>query len=117
MIVAEAQHHLDNYLPISDDRLLLDGWQSNMDNVPVAPSLTGQARLDYITAIWQAEVDGEVTGDERSNLPPFNAAGAYWDAMVRCEHQSRLHSFHTTGDDHGPPDEEADAPPPTFDGH
>ena len=33
---------------ITADRSLSDGWLVNLDNVPVAPPLTGQARLEYI---------------------------------------------------------------------
>ena len=85
---------------MSADRRLPYGLQSNVDNIPVAPPLTGQARLDYITALWQPEVDGAVTEEERSHLPPFNAAAVYWDVMVDYEHQGRLHSFRTACDDH-----------------
>ena len=45
-----------------------------MNNIPVAPPLTGQARLDYISALWQVEVDDAVIEEERSHLPPFNAS-------------------------------------------
>ena len=120
MTVAEAQHHLENYLPVPADRCLPDGWLTNMDNVPVAPRLAGQARLDYSTALWQTEVDG-ATEEERRQLPSFNVEAAYWDVLVNYEHQDRLHSVRTAGDDHGPPDEvsdeEAEAPPPTCDDH
>ena len=75
MVVAEAQHHLENYLPVPPSRRLPDRWHTNLDNVPVAPPLVGQARLDYITALWQSEVDG-ATEEERRQLPPFNATAA-----------------------------------------
>ena len=52
-----------------------------MDNVPVARRLAGQARLDYITALWQSEVDG-ATDEERTQLPPFNTTATYWDVLV-----------------------------------
>ena len=48
MTVEEVQHHERNYIPAPSDRRLSDGWMPNVDNVPVAPRLTGQARLDYI---------------------------------------------------------------------
>ena len=66
--------------------------------------------------MWQAEVAGADTEEERSHVPPFNASAAYWNAMVRCEHAGRLHSFHTDGEEGEPPepvsDEEDPALPP-----
>ena len=96
MTAVEAQHHLENYLPVPPGRRLPDGWHTNLDNVPVAPPLTGQARLDYITVLWQTEVDG-VTKEGRRQLLPFNVTAAYWDVMVEDEHQGPLHSFRPTG--------------------
>ena len=106
------------HIPLLVDRRMPSGWLVNLDNVPVAPPLTGQARLEYIQSVWQAEVVGAVTEEERSNLSPFNTSTAYWDAMVRCEHSDHLHSFRTDGDDHKPPEpvsgeEEPALPPPS----
>ena len=115
MTAVEAQHHLENYLPVPPSRRLPNGWQTNLDNVPVAPRLAGKARLDYITALWQSEVDG-ATEEERTHLPPFNATAAYWDVLVEYKHQERLHNRRPAGDDPGPPevsDEEAEATPPS----
>ena len=77
--------------------------------------ITGQARLEYISALWQADVDDALTEEERSHLPPFNVSALYWDVMVDYEYQGRVHSFRTAGDDHGSPDEVSDeeAPPPS----
>ena len=91
----------------------------NLDNVPVAPPLTGQARLDYIRAMWDSDVAG-ATEDERSRLPPFNAEAPYWDVIVRSEHACLLHSFTTTSrTDDEPPEpasmessDDEEAPPP-----
>ena len=119
MTVAKVQHHLENYLPVPAGRCLPNGWQTNLNTVPVTPRLAGQARLDYITALWQSEVDG-ATEEERTHLPLFNETMAYWDALVEFEHQERLHSRRPAGDDPGPPevsDEEAEAPPPSCDVH
>ena len=90
-----------------------------MDNVPVAPPLTGQVRLDYTSALWQAAVDGAVAEEERSHMSPFNASAPYWDVMVDYEYQGRLHGFRTAGDDNRPPDEVSDeeAPPPSCANH
>ena len=100
------------------DRRLPDCWMVNLDNVPVAPPLTGQARLDYIRAMWDSDAAGAVTEEERSHVPPFNAEAPYWDVIVRSEHACRLHSFATTSrtDDEPAPvessdDEEAASPP------
>ena len=54
MTVEEAEQLVHDYLPLSADRSLPDGWLVNMDNVPVAPPLTGQAWLDYILAMWDS---------------------------------------------------------------
>ena len=110
----EVEQLVRDYLPLPADRRLPDGWLVNLDNVPVAPPLTGQARLEYIQSVWQAEVVGAVTEEERSNLPPFNASAAYWDAMVRCEHAGRLHGFRTDGDDDEPPEPVSDEEEPAL---
>ena len=98
------------------DRRLPAGWLPNMDNVLVAPPLGGQARLDYIQTLWQAEVDGVVTEEKRGRLLQFNASTVYWDVLVDAEYVGRLHSFCTTGIE--PPDdvfdeEEPPLPPPS----
>ena len=93
-----------------------------MDNVPGAPPLTGQARLDYIRAMWDSDAAGAVTEEERSHVPPFNAEAPYWNVIMRSEHACRLHSFATTShtDDEPPEpapvessDNEEATPPPT----
>ena len=76
MTVEEAQHHECNYIPASSDRRMPDGWMPNVDNVPVAPPLTGQARLDYIRSLWQADADG-ATEDERRYVALFNPSAPY----------------------------------------
>ena len=67
--------------------------------------------------MWEAEVAGAVTEEERSNLPSFNVSATYWNIMVRSEHAGRLHSFATSGTDDEPPEpasgeEEPALPPP-----
>ena len=44
---------------VPDDRcsMTVEEAQHHLDNVPVAPPLTGQMGLDYIGTLWQAEVD------------------------------------------------------------
>ena len=78
MMVEEAEQLVCDYLPLPADRRLPDGWLVNIDNVPVAPPLTGQARLDYIRVMWDSNAVGVVTEEERSRLPPFNASAVYW---------------------------------------
>ena len=41
MMVEEAEQLVRDYLPLPADRRLPDGWLVNIDNVPVAPPLTG----------------------------------------------------------------------------
>ena len=98
MMVEEAEQLMRDYLPLPADRRLPDGWLVNIDNVPVAPPLTGQARLDYIRAMWDSDAAGAVTEEERSRVPPFNALAPYWDYIVRSEHppppQLRHHQPH-----------------------
>ena len=72
---------MHDYLPLPADRRLPDGWLVNLDNVPVAPPLTGQARMEYIQSVWQAEAAGIVTEEERSSLPPFNTSS--WRELLR----------------------------------
>ena len=107
---------MHDYLQVPAGRRLPDSWLVNVDNVPIAPPLTGQARLEYIQSLWQAEVAGAVT-EEWSHLPLFNTSAAYWDGMVRSEHAGRLNSFSTNGTDDEPPelvsDEEPALPPPS----
>ena len=126
MMVEEAEQLVRDYLPLPADRSLPDGWLVNLDNVPVAPPLTGQARLEYIQSMWQADVTGVVTEEERSHVPPFNAEAPYWDVIVRSEQACRLHSFATTSRTNDEPpepapvessDDEEAAPPPTCAGH
>ena len=103
----EVEQLVRDYLPLPADRRLPDGWLVNLDNVPVAPPLTGKTRLEYIQSLWQAEIDA-LTEEERSRLPPFNASTVYWDVLVDAEYAGRLHSFSTTDIDHEPP-----LPPPS----
>ena len=56
-----------DYLSLPADRRLPDGWLVNQDNVVVAPPMTGQASLEYIQSVWQAEVAGAV---ERTRMSP-----------------------------------------------
>ena len=44
----KAEQLFRDYLPLLADSRLSDGWLVNLDNVPVAPPLTEQARLEYI---------------------------------------------------------------------
>ena len=83
MTVDEAEQLVRDYLPLPADRRMPDGWLVNLDNVPVALPLTGQARLEYIQSMWQTDVAGAVTEEERSQVPPFNAEAPYWDVIVR----------------------------------
>ena len=55
MTVEEADQLVRDYPPLPADRRLPDGWLVNIDNVPVAPPLTGQARLDYIRTMWDSD--------------------------------------------------------------
>ena len=89
MTVEEAEQLVRAFLPLPADRRLPDGWLVNIDNVPVAPPLTGQA-------MWDSDAAGAVTEEERSRVPPFNVSAPYWDYIVRSEHARRLHSFATT---------------------
>ena len=101
------------YLPLPADRRLPDVWLVNLDNVPVAPPLTGQTRLDYIRAMWDSDAVGTVTEEERSHVPPFNASAPYWDYIVRSEHARGLYSIATTSRTDDESDNEEAAPPPT----
>ena len=72
--------------------------------------------------MWDSNVVGAVTEEERSRVPPFNASAPYWDYIVRSEHVHRLHSFATTSRTEDEPapvessDDEEAAPPPTCTG-
>ena len=97
---------------------IFSSWSPHVID-PKAARLAGQARLDYITALWQSKVD-DATEEERTHMLAFNATAAYWDVLVEYEHQERLHSRRPAGDDPGTPEvsnEEAEAPPPSCDGH
>ena len=90
MTVEEALYHERNYISAPSDRRLPDGWMPNVDNVQVAPPLTGKARLDYIRSVWQADADG-ATEDEWRYVAPFNPSAPYWDAVVASKHADRVH--------------------------
>ena len=77
MTVEEAEQLVRDYLPLPADRRLPDGWLVNIDNVSVTPPLTGQARLDYIRAMWDSDAADAVMEKEHSNVPPFNAEVPY----------------------------------------
>ena len=79
MMVEEAEQVVRDYHPVPADRRLPNGWLVNIDNVPVAPPLTDQARLDYIRVMWDSDATGTVTEEERSRVPPFNVSTPYWD--------------------------------------
>ena len=51
LTVEEAEQLVRYYLPLPADHRLPDGWLLNLYNVPVAPPLTGQARLEYIQSL------------------------------------------------------------------
>ena len=61
-----------DYRPVPADRHLPAYWLTNVDNVPIAPPVIGQARLDYIQMLRQAELAQVMPGEERP-LPKFNA--------------------------------------------
>ena len=72
--------------------------------------------------MWQPEVDGIVTEEEWSHLPPFNALTVYWDNLVDAEYAKHFHILSTTGTYHEPPEQVSDEevappPPPSCAGH
>ena len=60
--------------------------------------------IDYIQRLWQAEVDGAVTKEERGHLPPINMWEVYSNVLVDVEYRGRLQIFLRTRTDPDPPD-------------
>ena len=78
---AEAHELIRTNTPVPAYCLIPEGWTRNMMNdVPVAPRLAGQARLDYIKHIL-------------TRFLGMCHTEPYWDVQVEMEYQVRLNSF------------------------
>ena len=70
-------------MPVEDDATLPKGWTRNVVNVPVAPRLSGQERIDFIKRKWQ-----EVSYEHKLD-PTYSICAPYWHAVVDTEYEAR----------------------------
>ena len=84
---AEARELIRTNTPVPGNSRLPEGWETNPVHVPVAPRLTGQARVDYVTLCMQ-RMAREAHDDAR-----FEPNSSYWDDEIEAEFQYRRKSF------------------------
>lgn len=96
----EALEHLRNNSPLPAGCVLPEGWTTNVVHVPVAPPLSGQARLEFIQREYQ-RLPLELRRDPKYT----RSSSSYWDRKVEVEYNWRLSSFFPTGGNKSPPAE------------
>jgi hypothetical protein len=108
----EARLYIRNNTPLEPGVTLPEGWVTNIVNVPVAPRLSGQARVDYINLCRTA-----MSWEERRD-PKYAVSAPYWDRTVEAEYEARRGSFFLPAGMREPPpewvdsDDDDDAPLP-----
>ena len=70
-------------LPVADDANLPDRWVRSAANIPVAPRLSGQDRVEFVNRKW-TEMPYEQKLDAK-----YSISAPYWHAVVNKEYEAR----------------------------
>ena len=70
-------------LPVDDDATLPDGWVRSAANIPVAPRLSGEERIDFLKRKWM-----EMSYEQKLD-PKYSISAPYWHVVVDAEYEAR----------------------------
>ena len=95
-------------LPVDDDATLPDGWVRSAANIPVAPRLSGQDRVEFVSRKWT-----EMPYVQKLDAK-YSISAPYWHAVVDKEYEARCSGrreptpeLSSTDDDHDGEDGDA----------
>ena len=70
-------------MPVPDDATLPDGWVRSVANIPVAPRLSGQDRVEFVSRKWT-----EMPYEQKLD-PKYSISAPYWHAVVDKGYEAR----------------------------